>query len=250
VSKIISSDKIDSYKIEKFSFAGIEERDKEIIDASSIFSEEKEVTPPPKTDDLKSVDNSEEYIKLLEKVDKLSSEVVELQMKLEEQKKEYEKKIVEVKDEAYNNGMKDAQSSQQEEIENLKIQYISSITSLQELEIEIKKKLATFEEELIETSIIIATKVIKKEVEENSSDIAKSIVNYLLVDIKDELDVKLLVNPKDYEELSKESFTNNTKIVSDNSVKEGGVILLSKDRNIDGTIESRFKRTLQLIKES
>ena len=252
MSKIIPSDKINNYKVEKFTFGSLKSSKKvEKVNISEIFSKKEKVekTQTNKQNEPEE-QKSEDYIKLLEKVDNLTSEVVELQMKLEEQKKEYEKRFIEVKDEAYNQGVKDAQEAQQEELESLKVQYISSITNLQELEIEIREKISTFEEELIETSIIIASKVIKKEVEENSSKIAKSIADYLLNDIKDELEVKLLVNPKDYEELLKDNLKENIKIISNNSVTAGGVILLSKDKNLDGTIESRFKKTLQLIKES
>jgi len=248
VSKIISSDKVAEYNIQKFEFGSTQHKNTvKTSDAFSVFSKKEEVTIEEQKEDVKKDD---EYKKLLEKVDALTSEVVSLQMKLENQEKEFEQRLIKEKDEAYNQGVKDTQTAQQDEIDNLKVQYISSITALQELELEIKEKLKAFEEELIETSIIIAKKVIKKEVEENSSKIAVSIARYLLNDIKDDIEVRLLVSPKDYEELLRENLKENIKIVSDNSVKEGGVILLSKEKNLDGTIESRFKKTLQLIKES
>jgi len=249
VSKIISSDKVDSYNIQKFHFGSLsKEKTQKVEDAISVFkSDDKE--KPPKQTTIKD-DTDKNYEELLQKIDTLTSEVVSLQMKLEEQEKEHQQELVKVKDEAYEKGVKDAQNSLQEELEEIKVQYISSVTALQELDIQIRDKIKTFEEELIETSIIIATKVIKKEVEENSSEIAKSIARFLLQDVKDDLEVKLLVSPKDYEELLKESLKENVKIVADNSIKEGGVVLLSKDKNLDGTIETRFKKTLQLIKES
>ena len=248
MSKIISSDKVAEYNIQKFEFGSTQHKNTvKTSDAFSVFSKKEEVTIEEQKEDVKKDD---EYKKLLEKVDALTSEVVSLQMKLENQEKEFEQRLIKEKDEAYNQGVKDTQTAQQDEIDNLKVQYISSITALQELELEIKEKLKAFEEELIETSIIIAKKVIKKEVEENSSKIAVSIARYLLNDIKDDIEVRLLVSPKDYEELLRENLKENIKIVSDNSVKEGGVILLSKEKNLDGTIESRFKKTLQLIKES
>jgi flagellar assembly protein FliH len=250
VSKVISSDKVKDYKIEKFQFGNLKKTDvSKIIKPVSLFNPEKKENKIVE-DNQECSPYKEEYENLLKKVDELTGNIVTLQMQLENEKKEFEQKLVQIKEEAYNQGVKDTQQAQQEELESLKVQYISSITNLQELEIQIKQKLSDFEEELIETSIIIASKVIKKEVEENSSKIAKSIARYLLDDIKDELEVKLLVNPKDYEELLKDNLKENIKIISNNSVTAGGVILLSKDKNLDGTIESRFKKTLQLIKES
>jgi len=250
VSKIISSDQLEKYDIKKFQFGSVKkQKEKKIEDASSVFLTKVAKDHQKEVEDDKEKDKKE-FEKLLKKVDDLTGEVVSLQMALEEQKKEYEKKLIQAKEDGYKEGVKDTQESLQNEIEEIKVQYISSITSLQELDLEIKEKLKTFEEELIETSIIIATKVIKKEVEEHSSEIAKSIANYLLSDIKDDLEIKLLVNPIDYEELLKESIKDGVKVVSDNSIKPGGVVILSKEKNLDGTIETRLKKTLQLIKES
>jgi len=244
VSKIISSKNIKDYKIEKFSFNS--HSDSKKADVSSFFSpEHKEEEKKPQEE--KQSSNCEE---LLLKVEELTSEIVSLQMDMEEQKKDFEKKLIKVKEESYKEGIQEATTNLQNEIEDLKVQYISSITNLQELEFEIKEKLSQFEEELIETSIIISSKVINKEVEENSSHIAKSIAKYLLNDIKDELEIKLLVNPVDYDEIIKENLKDGLKVISDKSIKRGGVVLLSKEKNLDGTIETRFKKTLQLIKES
>jgi len=251
VSKIISSDKVSEYKIEKFNFGKFSKKDTPSVQKGvSVFAKHTAKSDDPSTAEDKSDEKLQEYEELLRKIDTLTDEVVSLQMKLEEEDKKHAQELQKVKDEAYQQGIKDAQDSLSQEIEDLKVQYISSITSLQELELQIKEKLKTFEEELIETSIIIATKVIKKEVEEHSSEIAKSIARYLLSDIEDDVEVKLSVNPKDYEELIKENLKENIKIVADSAIKEGGVILLSKDKNLDGTIETRFKKTLQLIKES
>ena len=248
MSKIIPSDKAKEYKIEKFSFGTVSKKDEveKLESGISVFAKKEKVSQAKELEKVPDKD----YEDLLKKIDALTEEVVSLQMQLEKQEKEHAQELIKVKDESYEQGVKDAQKAQQDEIENLKVQYISSVTALQELELEIKEKLNSFEEELIETSIIIATKVIKKEVEENSSKIAKSIANYLLDDIKEDTEVKLLVNPKDYDELLKDSLRENIKVVADNSVKEGGVIIFSKDKNLDGTIETRFKKTLQLIKES
>jgi len=211
VSKIIPSDKAKEHKIEKFSFGTVSKKDEveKLESGISIFAKKEKISQAKELEKTPDKD----YEDLLKKIDALTEEVVSLQMQLEKQEKEHAQELIKVKDESYEQGVKDAQKAQQDEIENLKVQYISSVTALQELELEIKEKLNSFEEELIETSIIIATKVIKKEVEENSSKIAKSIANYLLDDIKEDTEVKLLVNPKDYDELLKDSLRENIKVV-------------------------------------
>ncbi len=247
MGKIITNGANHEYKIEKFVFKQFKDESKKKVDLSSIFNttKDEEVSDvlPQQSDDSKTKE-------LLLKVEELSSQVVNLQMQLEEKEKDHQKELLKVKDEAYQQGVKDTQEADANEIEELKIQYLSSTTKLQELELAIKEKLSHIEEELIETSIIIANKVIKKEIEENSSLVAKSITKYLLSSLKDELNIKILVNPADYEEILNQEAKNGITIVSDSSIQRGGVVILSPQKNLDGTISTRFKKTLQLIKES
>jgi len=248
VGKIISTKKSHEYKIEKFVFKKFNsKRDEKKVDLTSIFAPKSETKVPNESGEELQNDKTKE---LLEKIDELSSQVVEYQMKLEEQKKEFERELIKAKDEGYKEGVKDIKKENENEIEELKLQYLSSITKLQELDLAISEKLSTIEEELIETSIIISKKVIKKEVEEDSASVAKSIASYLLSSLKDELDIKVLVNPLDYESLLDGKLKEGIEIVSDSSVERGGVVILSPKKNIDGTIATRFKKTLQLIKES
>ena len=247
MGKIITNSANHEYKIEKFVFKQFKDEKTKKVDLSSIFntsSDEKISSElPQQKDDSKTNE-------LLSKVEELSSQVVNLQMQLEEKEKEHQKELIKVKDEAYQDGIKDAKEANESEIEELKIQYLSSTTKLQELELAIKEKIPKIEEELIETSIIIANKVIKKEVEENSSLVAKSITKYLLSSLEDELNIKILVNPVDYEEVLNQESKDGITVVSDSSIQRGGVVVLSPQKNLDGTISTRFKKTLQLIKES
>ena len=251
MGKIISSDKAAEYKIEKFEFGDAFASTKNDLTVKNIFSQSStDDMIEKKNDDIPITKDNEEFENLLKKVDSLTSEVASLQMKIEEQKKEFEKQLLEEKEKSYHDGVRETTESLQSEVEDLKVQYISSVTNLQELELDIKDKLKQFEEELIETSIIIAQKVIKKEVEENSSKIAVSISKYLLSDIKESVQVKLLVNPLDFDELLNSNLKDNVKVMSDNSIKRGGVVIMTDKQNIDGTVETRYKKTLQLIKES
>ena len=251
MGKIISSKKSNDYKIEKFVFKkfGGNVTNKK-VDLSSIFATSKKKEKDTENQQQINIHHEEKNQELLNKIDELSSQVVEFQMQLEEEKKSFEAKLIKAKDESYKEGLKDAKEQNEQEIEELKIQYLSSITKLQELDLEIVEKLTSIEEELIETSIIIANKVIKKEVEENSSSVAKSIAEYLISSLKDEISVKILVNPADFENISNTNLKASAKIIADSSVERGGVIILSPKKNIDGTIATRFKKTLQLIKES
>jgi len=247
VGKIITKDLTHKYKIEKFVFKQYKPKSAKKADLSSIFKPSK----VEKHIEDKSEQQDDSKVKeLLLKIEELSSQIVNLQMQLEEKEKEHQKELIKVKDEAYQKGIKDTKEANENEIEELKIQYLSSATKLGELELAIKDKFSKIEEELIETSIIIANKVIKKEVEENSALVAKSIAKYLLSSLKDELDIKILVNPVDYEEVLKQEAKEGITVVSDSSIQRGGVVIQSPKKNLDGTISTRFKKTLQLIKES
>ncbi len=188
-------------------------------------------------------------IELLTKIEELTNQVVSLEMELEEKDKEYEQKLKESEEIAFQKGVKETKETYENQIEELKMQYISSITNLQEISFAIDEKLKKLEEELIETSIIISKKVILKELEKSSSKIAYTIATHLLDEIKEDMDIKILVNPMDYQDIKREEFNKNVKIVPDKNISKGGVIILSPKKNIDGTIKTRLKKTLQLIKE-
>ncbi len=250
MGKIIPKEESSKYKIEKFVFKQFSQNKPKKVDLDSIFKKAKKDKQSIDKDlSKKDEDDTKKYKELLEKIDTLSSQVVELELKLQEEQKNHQKELLKVKDEAYKQGVKDAKEQNLEQLEELKLQYLSSATKLGELELAIKEKLDSFEEELIETSIIIAKKVIKKEVEEDSSLVAKSIVKYLMESLKEDLDIEILVNPKDYEEVLKD-MKKGIKVVSDSSIELGGAVLLSPKKNIDGTIKTRFEKILQLIKES
>ena len=262
MGKIINQNEISKHNIEKFTFNVIESNDeiKENIfhlkEIDERVEEKKKVEKEIQKEAAISHERDEEAeikkknIELLTQIESLTNKVVSLEMQLEEQKNEYEIKLKEIEQRAFQKGIEEAKNNYENELEELKIQYISSITNLQEIGIEIDKILKKLEEELIETSIIIAKKVILKELEENSYKVAKSIALYLLEDIREDLEIKLLVNPIDYQILKDEKMGDNIKLIADSNIEKGGVVILSPKKNIDGTIKTRLKRTLQLIKDS
>jgi len=252
MGKIIDSQNISEYKIEKFQFQSLNrEKDSEYQDITSIFESSFKEDENKDLDESKPPENSDSrHEELLKKIDMLSSEVIALQMKLENSEKEHEIEIMNVKESSYQEGVKEAVNDSIGEVEELKIQYISTITKLQESGIEIESKLDKIEDELIGPSIAIAKKVIVKELEESSVGVAKAITRHLLNEIKDFTSVSLVVNPTDYEEILKSFEPNGLSITKDSSITKGGVMLYNENKNIDATVETRFKRALALIKES
>ena len=267
MGKIISKEELDKYNVEKFVFGSLK---KEQVDKNQVFPFVKNIKVAKKDgsfseeqedliDEKSQLDLQKEHQKtkkefeeLLKKVDELSSQVVSLEMELEKQKNEYEQKIKDIKEIAFNEGVKEAQKDLSEELEDVKKQYFESISSLEEFKIKVDKKLKEFEEELLETSIIISKKVIKKELEENSISIAKGLAKYLLDELEEEIDVTFLVSPRDFEEFKKQMGqieNKKIKIKADTSIKDGGVILLSDKKNIDATIQTRLQKVISLLKQ-
>jgi flagellar assembly protein FliH len=251
MGKIIDSHSISGHNIQKFQFESVASSSLvETRDLVSLFSSaksEEDVVVKNETDiDEKSSCSDD----LLLKVDELSGEVISLQMQLENQQKEYESQLIEQKEIAYKKGVKESTDSAIEELEDIKMQYVASITKLEEITFKIESSLDGIEQELVDTSILIAKKVILKELESSSFLVSKAISSYLIGELKDISKVKLVVNPVDYNELSDVFSSKGIKVDKDSSVTRGGVMIYSGDKNIDATIESRLEQALQLIKES
>ena len=109
---------------------------------------------------------------------------------------------------------------------------------------------ATFQMEtkLLKTSISIAQKIIRIEVGENSSKIAKQTITHLLDKIKTASKVQIHLNPKDYEilkgQLNLEAFI---ELHQDANVTAGGVVIASDLGNFDGNIESKVSSILESL---
>ena len=101
---------------------------------------------------------------------------------------------------------------------------------------------------ILEISVEIAKKIIKKETQENS-DVTLSIIKEAVEEInKTENKIILKVMPKDVEIIRDkvpEIFSDGTieaqiTVVPDNNIKEGGVIIETSNGIIDATIETQL----------
>ncbi len=254
MSNIIDKESQKSHTIEKFEFRSIEDiKEIEPKDSEMEFDELQESfenNSDTSEDDSASIDINE----LLEKIDKLSDENVKLSLKLEESNKEYEERLKHEKELSYKegkeDGIKEATSSLQEPSEELNTQLLKSITTLDEKLIEINGYLSNIEDQLKDASIIIAKKVIKKELEKNSHIIASNLAKSLLSDLKDATHIKLKVHPHDEKYLISElKELKNIEIEADDAINKGGIIILSDIGNIDNNISTRLQKAISLIQE-
>jgi len=252
VSDIINSDNSKHIKIQKYEFGklSLDENDKNTFDIN-IFKDNQDETiddKQPEQEEKKTADQSDE---LMEKIEVLTSEIVTLQMELENQKKSHQEELEREKEEAFNKGkiegIKETSETFENENDNLKSQLIRSITILDEKTAQIDDMFKHIEEDLVESALLIAKKVIKKEIETNSANVTKSIAHALIDSIKSVTKLTLKVNPNDFKEISEHFNGDSIKIEEDEAISRGGVIILSDTTNIDGTISTRLAKAIDLI---
>jgi len=183
---------------------------------------------------------------LLDKVDSLSSELLKVQMKLEEQEGIFTDQIDDAKKRAYEDGLKQGQQQIEESLRadygNALQNFQHSVLEVNQLSTDLKGVTESVEKELIKASVEIAKEVITSEISFNSGQVAISLSKALLKQIDDASDIKLHINSSDYD-LVKDAFKDmeNISIVPNRSVNAGGVIVVSDVGTIEGSIMDRFK---------
>lgn len=184
---------------------------------------------------------------LLQKTDEMSSNFIKMQMKIESKEEEYKVALEEAKkvafEEGRDEGIKEAQELVQVEHKNLMSQFASSVETLEKSTEEFSSSIEGIKEELIHAAIDIAKEVVLVEISENSNLMASTLAQDLITQIQSSSQVTIKVNPQDKVALEQSLGTlENVKIISDNAVSNGGVVVLSDAGNIDGDIMKRFER--------
>ncbi len=261
MARIINPNKKNNTKIEKFSFKKLDVGEEQIVSFDDVPSflppleeaVEQNDSHAHKQKKEESIFDANERTALLEKIDQLTSDVIRLQMELEKKEETHRLELEKAKQEGIEEGKKEAietfQQEASEEMEALKAQMIRSITQLDETKHIFEQTLSQLEEELIDTALLLAKKVIIKEVEKDSAQIAVEIARFLLENIKESSDVTLRVNPEDFAFISSQFKETLIKIEPDEAIQKGGVVLLSGVENIDGTILTRYKQALHFLQK-
>jgi len=254
MATVIQSDSIDRHAVDKYNFKVI------AFGGNSTDSrdeaDEKKYTPEdnPKqraTDidasalDTKSKDSLIES--LMKKTDDMSSNFIKLQMKLEAKEEEFKNQLQAAKEESFSEGMKAAKAEALAEIDkelNNKLElYKSSIAKLEQSSKEFESSMEAVKKELVSAALDIAKEVIKVELDQNSSQVAKILSDELIKDLQGASQITLKVNPKDHTYISEHlGKLEHISVVADNAVSQGGVIVVSDAGNIDAQISKRFER--------
>ena len=250
MSRIVNGGKVEKHIIKKYKFKSITEEDDNTQDE---FVKET-YHPSPQTPQIEEPQEVVEPVKneviekLLQKIEELSNNIVSSQMQFEKQIAECNNKIEQEKqrafEEGYQKGLTEAQSQISATIEEKMKLLEESIAKIDKINETFEDKILSVEKELVAVALDIAKEVIQKEISESSKEIAYSLANALMEEVKNASKIKLKVNPKDADYL-KGKF-ENVEIIPDSAVKEGGVVIISDVGNIDAEVLSRFK----VIKEN
>ena len=257
MGKIIDADKLEKHHVKKFNFAALSVQEKKKTFDTNTFSTDNADTP--KQDEIEEESQTEEQPsskpdELLQKIETLSSENVTLQMELETLQKEFDEKLASQSEEAYKKGkeegIKETQETLQEHNDELNMQLVKSVTTLDEQVHKHETFLKEVEEELIGACTIIAKRVIKKELSENSQEVAKTLAENFLGTLKEASAITLKVNPQDAHCLQEHfKMQKSIMIEADDAISKGGIIILSDIGNIDGTIKTRIEKAMALIEQ-
>ncbi|EQB39983.1 hypothetical protein M947_02880 [Sulfurimonas hongkongensis] len=256
MATVISNEKLVKHNVDKYTFKVLAmgpSSDASVQKSTLEKNEKNEKKEPekPKTSvDASSIStNSKDSLieSLMKKTDDMSSNFIKLQMKLESMSQEHKKEIEKVKAESFQEGIiegkEQALKEEQANFKNSQEQFINSIKTLEESASEYEKALEGIKSELVSAAIDISKEVINVELSKSSSEIAEVLSRELIKELQGASKIKLRVNPKNHEDLSKNlGSLEHVDIVSDGAVSEGGVIAISDAGNIDAQISKRFER--------
>ena len=189
---------------------------------------------------------------LLKKTDELSSNIIKLQMQIENQESEFAKRLeaetIRAKEDGKNEGIAQINAANEAKIKELEAKFSASAAKLDEQYIKFDEFLKKSEEELGQTAIKIAKEVIEKEVSSASSQIAHHLANSLIKELSDVKNIEIRVNPEDSDYL-KEQFSKNerVKVSADDAISKGGVVIISEGGNIDATMQTRLEKLKMLV---
>lgn len=248
---VISSNELDAHTMNKYDFKTITKQE---IDSHKQKRDDKENDDKPNKAQVAMIESSleKELIdKLLQKSDDLSATLKGFEERFAELQAQASEREKAAKEEGIKEGQMMVNLELKNSIESEREKIASSVNKLDSAIDGTKEQIAKLEAELSSIALDIAKEVIIKEVSEESAKVAASIAKELLKSMSGNLDVIIKVNPADFEFLNNlAKGKENIKIKSDDAIAKGGVVIISENGNIDGSIMSRYKLLKQSVIEN
>lgn len=249
MATVISNGTLEKHNVHKYNFKVIAlgAKDEETQEEPTVSIEPELADEKIDSSALSSGTKDSLIESLMKKTDEMSSNFIKLQMKLEEKEEEFQTQLQKAKEESFQEGLetgaKQVHEHLEKDIQNSLGLYGESIKKLEESANEFKTSIESLKNELVLAAIDIAQEVIKVEVSQNSSEIAKVLSSELIKDLQGASKITLKVNPKDHSVISQHlGNLENITILSESAISEGGVVVLSDAGNIDAQIQKRFER--------
>ncbi|MBK1972809.1 flagellar assembly protein FliH [Campylobacter sp. TTU-622] len=266
-SNVISKKDNEQHVVEGYRFKVISEfnneQEKSHINTNNEIKNENEIAfkeeqtqtilKDNETTEEKQIDFQPSFVEdLLKKTDEMSSNIIKLQMQIENQENEFNNRLnselENAKEKFTQEGYNNAKIEFEKELNELKERYLKSILKLDEASKNLDSFIEKNKKELADTAIDIAKEVILKEVEDNSSKIAYSLAKDLISELKGAGEIDIRVNCNDYDYLKSE-FKNdlNIKITLDDAISKGSVVILSDLGNIESSLNQRLEKIKRMI---
>jgi flagellar assembly protein FliH len=181
---------------------------------------------------------------------------------LEEKKREEEEKRLKTieleKEESYKKGLLDAEKQHKVEIEKIKNEFTSLITSFRDaigqLEEKREKVWRESEPEIVRLVLAISRKVIGYEIGNNSINVVNHLMKEALSYVGDRKVVAVRLSPDDVKKINMSEETKitdqNIKILEDRTVATGGCVVEMDFGNVDSQIETRWEAVQKALLES
>lgn len=248
---VIAANELEAHTMNKYDFKTITKQE---MDSQKQKEKENNSDDEPNKAQVAMIESSleKELIdKLLQKSDDLSATLKGFEERFAELQSQAIEREKSAKEEGIKEGKLMVDLELKNSIESEREKIASSINKLDSAIEGAKEQIAKLESELSSIALDIAKEVIIKEVSEESAKVAASIAKELLKSMSGNLDVVIKVNPADFEFLDNlAKGKENIKIKSDDAISKGGVVIISENGNIDGSIMSRYKLLKQSVIEN
>lgn len=254
MKSVIDRSRLDRHSIDKYKFKVLAfgaEKEVAVTEKPVSNASEKSATIPnqksAEAEDAATGNRDELVESLLKKADEMSSNVIKMQMKLEDAEASYKVQLETERERAYEEGVQAGRDQLLHETEQAQKagveQFAVSVKTLEERSGEFAKALDAIQEELVHAAIDIAKEVILVEAGERSGSIARKMATQLIEELQGASKITLRVNPADHGAVSEAvGSLEHIEIVSDSAVNRGGVIAVSNVGNIDAEVMKRFER--------
>jgi len=256
MDNVIEKQELNKHTIQRYRFKvlGSNMQDDEQAQEDNLEIDVKEAQTPAQKFEVK--ENENKFVEeLLKKSDELSSNIIKLQIQIEKQEDDFkirlEQEVTRERDIATKNGYEKAKLESQEKLDVTISNYKDSAKKLDEKVKELDNFLNKTQDDIANTAVEVAKEVVKKEISSEGSDVAIALSKELLRELKDADAIVLKVHPDDFSILN-DIYKDNDKVTveEDMAILKGGVVLLSKNGNLDGNISQRFEKVKNLLQNN